>query len=468
MLEKSLLKKIKYAESQFQKGEREKAIKEIILLLKDFPRNKNLLNTLGIFYAKTEHFAEAGGIFKKLLKLYPDNNSYANNLVNLFVLQNNFIDAQDIVKSLADKCPDIYKYQRDCGIIFHKTGNTNLSKKYLLRALNLNSKNYDLMLTLSTVLIKKGEYSEGWRLYESRFNHSTISEKIKIIPKQILNGDIPRYNGEDLTNKKILIHAEQGYGDFIMSMRYFKNLRDKYRGLKIYVICNEPLKKILEVNSEISNVVSYAETEKINFITADFWEFIMSIPRYFEKEDHKLELFSPYINHEIQISNFNQWVIDHKKINIGISYHGNSDFVNDVHRSMSSLIWFREIIELEKFNFIYLNVDDIEKQIKEFNLNIRRPKLNSFQDTYSILKKLDLVISTDTSIVHLAGASGVECWTLLGYISSSWIWGEKETTTERYSSIKLYRQKKPGDWACLMSKVKQDLLIRFANHQIPN
>jgi len=95
------------------------------------------------------------------LKIYPDNNSYANNLVNLFVLQNNFIDAQDIIKRLADKCPDNYKYQRDCGIIFHKTGNTNLSKKYLLKALDLNSKNYDLMLTLSTVLIKKGEYSEG-------------------------------------------------------------------------------------------------------------------------------------------------------------------------------------------------------------------------------------------------------------------------------------------------------------------
>lgn len=466
MLKKSLLKKIKYAESLFQSGERENAIKEVVLLLKDLPRNKDLLNTLGIFYAKTEHFAEAGEIFKKLLKIYPDNNSYANNLVNLFVLQNNFIDAQDVVKSLADKCLDNYKYQRDCGIIFHKTGNTNLSKKYLLRALDLNSKNYDLMLTLSTVLLKKGEYSEGWRLYESRFNHSTISEQIKIMPKQILNGNIPRYKGEDLTNKTILIHAEQGYGDFIMSMRYFKNLREKYPGLKISVICKDPLQKLLEGNSEIFNVVSYEETEKVDLITADFWEFIMSIPRYFEIEDYKLELFSPYINHDIQIDNLNQRIIDHNKINIGISYHGNSDFVNDIHRSMSSLIWFKELTKLKQFNFIYLNIDNIEEQIKDLDLNLRCPELNTFQDTYGVLKNLDLVISTDTSIVHLAGAAGVECWTLLGHISSSWIWGEKESITDRYRSVKLYRQKKPGDWGGIMNKVKKDLLIKFSNHKI--
>ena len=466
MLKKSLLKKIKYAESLFQSGERENAIKEVVLLLKDLPRNKDLLNTLGIFYAKTEHFAEAGEIFKKLLKIYPDNNSYANNLVNLFVLQNNFIDAQDVVKSLADKCLDNYKYQRDCGIIFHKTGNTNLSKKYLLRALDLNSKNYDLMLTLSTVLLKKGEYSEGWRLYESRFNHSTISEQIKIMPKQILNGNIPRYKGEDLTNKTILIHAEQGYGDFIMSMRYFKNLRGKYPGLKISVICKDPLQKLLEGNSEIFNVVSYKETEKVDSITADFWEFIMSIPRYFEIEDYKLELFSPYINHDIQIDNLNQRIIDHNKINIGISYHGNSDFVNDIHRSMSSLIWFKELTKLKQFNFIYLNIDNIEEQIKDLDLNLRCPELNTFQDTYGVLKNLDLVISTDTSIVHLAGAAGVECWTLLGHISSSWIWGEKESITDRYRSVKLYRQKKPGDWGGIMNKVKKDLLIKFSNHKI--
>ena len=466
MLKKSLLKKIKYAESLFQSGERENAIKEVVLLLKDLPRNKDLLNTLGIFYAKTEHFAEAGEIFKKLLKIYPDNNSYANNLVNLFVLQNNFIDAQDVVKSLADKCLDNYKYQRDCGIIFHKTGNTNLSKKYLLRALDLNSKNYDLMLTLSTVLLKKGEYSEGWRLYESRFNHSTISEQIKIMPKQILNGNIPRYKGEDLTNKTILIHAEQGYGDFIMSMRYFKNLREKYPGLKISVICKDPLQKLLEGNSEIFNVVSYEETEKVDSITADFWEFIMSIPRYFETEDYKLELFSPYINHDIQIDNLNQRIIDHNKINIGISYHGNSDFVNDIHRSMSSLIWFKELTKLKQFNFIYLNIDNIEEQIKDLDLNLRCPELNTFQDTYGVLKNLDLVISTDTSIVHLAGAAGVECWTLLGHISSSWIWGEKESITDRYRSVKLYRQKKPGDWGGIMNKVKKDLLIKFSNHKI--
>ena len=466
MLKKSLLKKIKYAESLFQSGERENAIKEVVLLLKDLPRNKDLLNTLGIFYAKTEHFAEAGEIFKKLLKIYPDNNSYANNLVNLFVLQNNFIDAQDVVKSLADKCLDNYKYQRDCGIIFHKTGNTNLSKKYLLRALDLNSKNYDLMLTLSTVLLKKGEYSEGWRLYESRFNHSTISEQIKIMPKQILNGNIPRYKGEDLTNKTILIHAEQGYGDFIMSMRYFKNLREKYPGLKISVICKDPLQKLLEGNSEIFNVVSYEETEKVDSITADFWEFIMSIPRYFEIEDYKLELFSPYINHDIQIDNLNQRIIDHNKINIGISYHGNSDFVNDIHRSMSSLIWFKELTKLKQFNFIYLNIDNIEEQIKDLDLNLRCPELNTFQDTYGVLKNLDLVISTDTSIVHLAGAAGVECWTLLGHISSSWIWGEKESITDRYRSVKLYRQKKPGDWGGIMNKVKKDLLIKFSNYKI--
>ena len=466
MLKKSLLKKIKYAESLFQSGERENAIKEVVLLLKDLPRNKDLLNTLGIFYAKTEHFAEAGEIFKKLLKIYPDNNSYANNLVNLFVLQNNFIDAQDVVKSLADKCLDNYKYQRDCGIIFHKTGNTNLSKKYLLRALDLNSKNYDLMLTLSTVLLKKGEYSEGWRLYESRFNHSTISEQIKIMPKQILNGNIPRYKGEDLTNKTILIHAEQGYGDFIMSMRYFKNLREKYPGLKISVICKDPLQKLLEGNSEIFNVVSYKETEKVDSITADFWEFIMSIPRYFEIEDYKLELFSPYINHDIQIDNLNQRIIDHNKINIGISYHGNSDFVNDIHRSMSSLIWFKELTKLKQFNFIYLNIDNIEEQIKDLDLNLRCPELNTFQDTYGVLKNLDLVISTDTSIVHLAGAAGVECWTLLGHISSSWIWGEKESITDRYRSVKLYRQKKPGDWGGIMNKVKKDLLIKFSNYKI--
>jgi len=453
-----LIHKIKSLEELFNQGSRLEAIKNTLSLLKKAPNHEDLLNTLAIFYAKNKQLEESSLIFKKLIKLSSNEPKFKYNLANLLVLQYKFFECKPILESLAEEYTNNFKYQREAGILCTKIGDLDLAKKYLSRAINLDKNNFDLIFTMSTVLLKKGEFAEGWRLYESRFKHSVIGKKFQVASKRIFEGKIKRYSGEDLSNKTLLIHDEQGFGDFLLVMRYLEKLKRKYKSVNIIVVCKEPLREILQRTDYISKVYTYSDQRKIDATHFDFWDFIMSIPKYFENDSTDFDNFLPYINYESKLKPHYHDLFEENKLNIGISYHGNSGFINDEHRSMRSLEPLKELINQDRYNFIYLNIDDISDQVKKLGLKIKQPReLESFHDTYTILKKLDLVISTDTAIVHLAGSTGVPCWSLLGCISTSWIWGDKKDKTMRYPSVSLYRQKKPNDWAYVVNKVKTDL-----------
>jgi len=435
------------------------ALKILYKELNISPNLPVLINKTAIIEAKNGQLEKSHALFKKLIKI-SNHSSYKYNFANLLVLQEKHNDALSIFRKITSDEPENFKFNREYGVILLKLGQSNQAVKAFHKALEINNQDYDVIYAYSTALIMNGQLELGWKLYENRFKHSFLFKEVGVASREIFSGNLPKYNGEDLSNKSLLIHDEQGYGDFIHVMRYFLLLKNKYRKLNIYVVCKQPLVKLLLHHDQITAVYSYEQQNEINAINADYWDFIMSIPKYFEKSYVSFNHLVPYINHKKELKTELKKLVSDSKINIGISYHGNPNYMNEKYRSLGSLKKFSEILALKECNFIYLDIDNIEEQKKQLGLNIQTTDaIHSFDDTYSIIKKLDLVISTDTAIVHLAGAAGAKCWVLLSGISASWIWGDFLKHTPRYPTLRLYRQNKPGDWNDVFKEVLSDLRV---------
>jgi len=427
------------------------------IALRRNPYSEELLNLLAITEARIGNLENSYDLFVQLNKI-TKNLSYKYNLVNVMVRLEMYVDAYPIMKSIANKLPQNPKYLRDAGILAQKIGSYNDSRKFLLRAISLDKNDYDAKFSLSSILLRNGELAEGWSLYEFRFHSKNYPNEISVACKGIASGQIPRYSGEDLSNKSFLIHDEQGYGDFIQFIRYCNNLIDRYENLKITVVCKIPLKKIVKKMHPDIFVYCHGE-EDVNNHHYDFWDFVMSLPKYFETNFQDLSK-NPYLIFDTCLTKGVDSFLSKSKLNIGLSITGSKSHSNDKYRSIHDVDIIKPIISIKEINFLYLDLEETHPKLLEFNSEIKicRPIVEDFYDTLSIIKRLDLVISVDTSLVHLAGASNVPCWVMLPFISSDWRWGNNLETSPWYDSIRIFKQSKPNDWRGTINKIKKELL----------
>jgi len=449
---------IDHCNKLFLSGKKSFALREVYSHLENFPNNTQLINTAAIFEAKTGNLTTSYNLFVKLNKLAPENNTYKYNLANILVNLDRYEESEEILRNLANHNKQNYKFQRDYGVILLKLNRPQDAEKYLLRAKEINDKDQSISFVLATTYLKLGKLSKGWALYESRFSQEKYKNNLEIASEKIAHGLIPKYKGENLAYKTLLIHHEQGYGDFIQFMRYIHTLRKKFIGIKIILVTRKALYRLL-VNSNIADsVYHHNEAEKVDHLKIDFWDFIMSIPRYFEI-DYKSVVFSePYITHKTDSNSTRKIKLSKIKPNVGIIYKGSNTHENDYNRSIHLKEDIEKLFSLTSLNYIYLGMDkppEISK-IQEIEINFIEDFIDDFEDTYSILKDLDLVISVDTSVAHLAGAMGKICWLILPY-SADWRWGVDKTSSPWYPSIKIYRQVNRGNWGKLVDDLNHDL-----------
>ena len=433
------------------------ALEKTNIALRSNPSSEDLLNLLAITEARIGNLKRSYSLFVQLNKK-TENSSYKYNLVNIMIRLEMYVDAYPIMKSIAEKQPQNSKYNRDAGILALKIGSYEDSKNFLLKAISLDKSDNEAKFSLSSILLRNGELKEGWKFYEYRFYSKNYPNEINVACKGIASGEIPRYSGENLSNKKLLIHDEQGYGDFIQFIRYCINLIEKYEKLELTILCKAPLKKIAQKISSDLIVFSHEE-EEVNHHHYDYWDFIMSIPKYFEISFQSLSK-KPYLKFDTPLSSEIESLLSRNKLNVGFSITGSKSHSNDKYRSIHNVDIIKPIISIKEINFLYLDLEEAHPKLLEFNSEIKicRPIVEDFYDTLSIIKRLDLVISVDTSLVHLAGASNVPCWVMLPFISSDWRWGNNLETSPWYDSIRIFKQSKPNDWRGTINKIKKELL----------
>ncbi len=295
--------------------------------------------------------------------------------------------------------------------------------------------------TRGLALLAMGRWRKGFDEYRWRWGMQSFMS-----PR--LASSQPVWNGEDPRGRTIIVYWEQGNGDVIQFSRFCVLLAR--RGAKVVIYAKEALARIVGMVEGISACL----TPPSELPAHDYVIPLMDMARQFIEDDGTIPAETPYLF--APPDDIARWRDRLKHLagkRVGIVWAGNHAHLTDLLRS-TDLAGFSLLADLPGVDLVSLQQGP---RADDPGVEMFRPgPLADFADTAALIQNLDLVIAVDTAVAHLAGALGKPVWVLLPHVAE-WRWGVKGDTTPWYPSMKLFRQKKPGDWAGVMRAVRREL-----------
>lgn len=295
---------------------------------------------------------------------------------------------------------------------------------------------------LGTLLLRLAQWEEGWREFEWRWQTPTFT------PIQCAQ---PHWDGRPL-HGTLLLHTEQGIGDTFQFARFIPAIRERCR--RVIFVRPEPLDCMFPEDQWADEVRSAGEIPLDSF---DAVLPLMSAPRVLGTQLDDLPCQERYLTPAAREVDLGPTHVPGATAKVGITWGGSPTHVNDTFRS-TSIEEFLPILQVPRIAFYSLQMgpraDELNRLGSEISL-IRdlRDLQQDFADTAAIVRQLDLVITVDTSVLHLAGGMGIPAWGLLSR-RSDWRWmGNERTDTPWYRSVRLFRQTTCNEWRELMQRV---------------
>jgi len=301
----------------------------------------------------------------------------------------------------------------------------------------------------SYLLLRQGRYEAGWQHLEARNWYAAQSAYFTC----------PRWQGEALAGKSILISFEAGHGDMIQFCRYAARLK-AMGAARIDILCHPALQTLFASLVDVSQVLAF--NGSIPSSGWDYWTPPLSMPYYCQTRLHSIPAALPYLY--AQADKIAKWAacIPADGLRVGLVWKGNPDFENDADRSLPGLDTLLPLATLPGIALISLQKGAGESEALRppagFTLTHLGTDIQDFSDTAAIVASLDLVICVDTAVAHLAGAMAKRCWVLLPYYKTDWRWLVGRPDTPWYPGImRLFRQPAMGDWSSVIADVKEQL-----------
>ncbi len=471
----------------FKKGNIKSSISYYLKAIKLNPLNDKIYNNLAIAYSNSGNLEAAVSIYLKALKI--DSKSFST----LFNLGRIYQQKGDLEKAL-ETFEKIFKLKNvnSLDLVFNEIGitlqkkedfnsaikaylkaiklNKNLIQSYnnlgyaqfeiedfdsaeisFLKAIKLSPENAIARKNLSKIYLLQGNYKEGFKNYEYRYEQSNL----RILPHASPN--IPIWNGEDSERpNKLLVVSEQGLGDTLQFMRFLPLL--KKTDHKVYFCAQEKLHGLIK-NSKID--LNPLSPNKANQFLEGKWIPLLSLPKIFNLCPNKQLIKSTYINPDDYL--VNKWKLLFSKYEekiIGIHWQGNPETEQGIHKGRSLLLnEFSTLAENSKCKFLSLQKGYGEEQLKDC---LFKDKFVDFQkevsdiwdfvETSSIIANCDLIITSDSAVAHLAAGMGKKTWLLLQKVPD-WRWGLKGSHTFWYENMEIFRQVEKNNWREVMIRV---------------
>lgn len=428
----------------------QEAINEYEKILKINPNYADALTKAGELFLEYSIFDKAISNFEKLLALNPKNKSALFCCAISHQKNNHLEKAKQLYDQLINEDSENLDALNNRAFILQSTGNYNEALNEYKKILQRNKYHAFALLNIGIIKLTLGNLEEGWKLYEFRWV-SELSKLQKKLNKPLWLGN------ESLRGKTILIHLEQGFGDAIQFCRYFKMLE----ALEVKIIVELPLLLIPLISFMQCNLQIIEKGKKLP--SFDYHCPIMSLPLAFKTTLESIPALTPYlyVNKEKRID-WKHKLKTFKRKKIGLAFSGSATHNNDVNRSIP-LYQFKSILDLP-FDFFVLQKDIREEDKKTLalfpNLYHYRKELEDFSDTAALIEAMDLVISVDTSAAHLAGALRKEIWVLIPQ-NPDFRWMLDRTDSPWYPEMKLFRQKKTGEWHFVIESIIKSLKDTF-------
>ncbi|HEY4132904.1 MAG TPA: tetratricopeptide repeat protein [Gemmatimonadaceae bacterium] len=310
------------------------------------------------------------------------------------------------------------------------------------RALELDSRAGVVRWNRSIALLGLGNYEEGWKAYESRWQLVHMAHDRRLV-------DRAEWNGEALDDKTIIVYTEQGLGDAIQFARFGAELKRRHASAHIVVECDQSLTSLFDTCDWVDGTVARG-AERPAF---DTHVALLSLPRIFNVTLDNLSTAPAFRIAKRAIASRIQK--RDGEVNVGIVWGGRSPNPALARRSIP-LELFAPLAEMPNVRLHSLQVGDNTGQLERCSFRDRiddlAPHIKDFVDTAAVMQELDLVITIDTSVAHLAGAFGVPVWVML-IRNADWRWLLDRSDSPWYPSARLFRQATPGDWTTVAADV---------------
>ena len=345
-------------------------------------------------------------------------------------------EAQNAFQSVLTSYPDhlIAKYGR--GLMKMQRGKYSDAVTDFSSVLDRDSTNDKARFARGFCNLVLGNYLEGFQDYEHR-----LKDDLAPISSPLWDGT------QDLVGKTILIHGEQGHGDDIMFLRYAPLLQQ--RGARVLVVLHPGIGPLVDPQSKITVLTE----DRSTWPHFDYWIRMMSLAGAFGTA---IETVPPPLKINLPPS------IKNNRLRIGLCWAGGLKSRYDAHRSIP-LAMFESLVNSIDADFISLQVgvrDRDRPALDRMGLTDFTPQ--DFGETAQVINKLDLVITCDTSVAHLAGSIGVPTLVLLTSFRTYWLWIQGLDRSPWYPSVKVLQQKSEGDWAEVIGRVRHNILLMTA------
>lgn len=324
----------------------------------------------------------------------------------------------------------------------------------LNRALCLDPNHAFAHFNRALLWLKRGQYREGWIEYEWRFAAGLV--KRPELPR-------PRWDGVPLENRSILIHTEQGLGDVLQFVRLLPLLRRKVG--RIVMACQEPMRAFL--SPSLPCIDEYFPVDRPGDIHFDVCCPLLSLPAMLGFDGSDYHASVPYVYADAQrVKTWGERLQSFRGFKIGLSWQGNPTFHGDSLRSIP-LRYYAPLAQVPDVCFFSLQknvgLDQVEPNRGQLPVTVF-PDLaadGTFHDTAALMQHLDLIITSDTAVAHLAGALGRPVWTLLAR-NADWRWLIDRPDSPWYPTMRLFRQRTLGDWGAVFEQVVAALKAQLA------
>jgi hypothetical protein len=297
---------------------------------------------------------------------------------------------------------------------------------------------------LALSLLVAGRLPEGWEEFEWR---------LQVNPHLDPRPGVPKWQGESAPGQTILLRAEQGVGDCLQFLRYAPLV--KARVGRVVVSCPGSVVGLLKTVKGVDEVVPDSEQTP----RCDRYAMLLSLPRIFGTTLDTIPGKVPYLHARPDSRQPQLPPRDPACRHIGLVWAGNAIHPNDVNRS-APLASLAPLLALPGNRFFSLQVGPRAADLGQLTgagpITDWASHLGDFSDTAAVLAGLDLLITVDTSVAHLAGALGRPVWMLLPF-APDWRWLLEREDTPWYPTVRLFRQPAPGDWASVVAEVGKAL-----------
>ncbi len=391
---------------------------------------------------------EALDCFRRATQLNPEFLEAHCDLGNLLHERGREQAAEAAYRRALEISPERAEIHSNLGVVLHETARFDAALESFERALTLCPNDAETHRNRAQTLLLTGRLAEGWEEYEWRWHTRYFEPLVRDFGR-------PAWDGSEAAGKRILVHAEQGYGDTIQFIRYAPMVVAK--GGCVIVESPPRLEGLIKSMPSVEMVVTRGQ----ELPPFDLHVPLVSLPKLFATTLQSIPAEVPYLSPPAAaVGKWAKRIGRSARARVGLAWQGDPRYPNDRRRS-PGLEPFLPFFKVPGIDFYSVQrgpgMEAPGQHCLGGTLKDLGPELGNFADTAAAFANLDLLITSDTAVPHLAGALGKPVWLVLPYVSD-WRWLMEGEKCPWYPTMKLFRQTSPGDWGGVFDRVAKALL----------